>query len=309
MRGLISINDGDVPPGAEPAVYTAADGIELRVARWPATVTNARGTVLVCHGYTEFIEKYYEVISDLRERGYAVATFDWRGQGLSSRMITSRERGYATSFSDFVDDAVQVHDRFVVDTMPAPHYILAHSMGGNIAVRILQDQPERFARAVLSAPMLGWDYLPTRFLRTVSAAHVAMGFGKFYIWGAGRPNTKEPLFRVSSDRVRTERWLEFCRHESDLIVAGPTWRWLREAATSTQLATAPARVARIEAPVLLASAGKDYVVSSRSHQLLAAANPAIQLVEFPGAMHEILQERDEIRERFWSSFDEFMTIA
>ena len=102
-------------------MLTTMDGIELRAARWAADAgTAAKGTVLLFHGYGEFIEKYYEVICELRERGYAVATFDWRGQGLSERLIGDSHKGYVSSFSDFVSDAIMVLNQMVVKDLPPP---------------------------------------------------------------------------------------------------------------------------------------------------------------------------------------------
>ncbi len=39
------------------------------------------------------IEKYFEVVSELRERGFAVAVLDWRGQGGSARALPIRAKG------------------------------------------------------------------------------------------------------------------------------------------------------------------------------------------------------------------------
>ena len=60
------------------------DGVNLRFARWTPP-PGRKGTVVVLQGRTESIEKYFETVRDLRARGFAVATFDWRGQGLSDR--------------------------------------------------------------------------------------------------------------------------------------------------------------------------------------------------------------------------------
>src|SRR5260221_10899037 len=38
-------------------------------------------------GRAEQIEKYFETVRDLRDRGFAVAMIDWRGQGHSSRRL------------------------------------------------------------------------------------------------------------------------------------------------------------------------------------------------------------------------------
>jgi alpha-beta hydrolase superfamily lysophospholipase len=71
-----------------------AVGATLRAARFEAAPdVPARGTCVLLNGQTEFIEKYFEVIDELRGRGFAVATMDWRGQGGSGRMTEdSRKR-------------------------------------------------------------------------------------------------------------------------------------------------------------------------------------------------------------------------
>ena len=63
----------------------------LRFARF-APPPGRKGTVCVFPGRAEFIEKYFEVVRDLRARGFAVATIDWRGQGLSDRALPNAAR-------------------------------------------------------------------------------------------------------------------------------------------------------------------------------------------------------------------------
>jgi lysophospholipase len=82
---LTSTPDNPAPPGAVEEDISAADGVRLRTARW--TPSSAIGTVVVLGGRGEFIEKYFEVISELLARGFAVATMDWRGQGGSERSL------------------------------------------------------------------------------------------------------------------------------------------------------------------------------------------------------------------------------
>ena len=62
------------------------DGVSLRFARF-APPAGRRGTVCIFPGRTEWIEKYFETVRDLRNRGFAVALLDWRGQGLSDRAL------------------------------------------------------------------------------------------------------------------------------------------------------------------------------------------------------------------------------
>ena len=81
---LIATPGNPIPDGAIAGKIKTADAIELRFARWDSP-GGKRGTVCVFQGRTEFIEKYFETVNDLRQRGFAVATMDWRGQGHSTR--------------------------------------------------------------------------------------------------------------------------------------------------------------------------------------------------------------------------------
>jgi lysophospholipase len=303
---LHSVTEGDVPPGGDVCVLRAPDGVDLRVARWPTPTTDvSRGTVLLLHGYTEFIEKYYEVVTELRSRGYGVVTFDWRGQGLSTRLLPNRCKGYVRDYADFIADALLVYDRMVRSELPGPHLLVAHSMGGHLALRFLQEHEGLFERAVLTAPMLGWDQFPLPAARAIASAHVAMGLGKSYTWVRGDPIPNNPRNDVTTDAHRFARNMAFCEKEPDLRLGGPTWRWLQQATTSIGRILRPERLARVEIPVLVASAERDTIVSPSTPHVLPALNPAFTAVSIADAKHEILQESDEIRARFWSAFDAF----
>ena len=304
---LHSVSEGDVPPGADVRVLETSDGVELRAARWTTSTAGAtRGTVLLFHGYTEFIEKYYEVVNELRERGWAVATFDWRGQGLSTRLLSNRNKGHVEDYAHFLSDALLAYERLVLPDMPGPHVLLAHSLGGHLGLRFLQDYPGRFDRAVLSAPMLGWERFPLLAARGVAAAHVALGMGTSYTWARGDPDPDNPVNEVTSDQQRFERNQAFCIQVPDLRLGGPTWRWFEQANASTMRILDRERLIRVKTPTLVASAERDRVISSAKHADLPFLNPTFTVLPVAGSMHEILQESDEIRARFWAGFDRFV---
>ena len=300
---LVELPEQGAPPGAKVEVLEASDGRKLRTARWEPGEAVARGTVLLLHGYTEFIEKYYEVVERLLARRFAVVTYDHRGQGLSERIMP--ERGHQTDFADLVADAALVHDAFAAGR-GGPQLLLAHSMGGNVGLRLLQEEPGRFDRATLSAPMLAIDPLPGWLMRAVASAHVGLGLGESYAWGAGDHDPDAPQNRVTSDAARFERALSFWRAEPALVVSGVTWRWVREASRSMALVVRSDRMARIETPTWIASAGRDQVVSSRAHEEVEVLSPKVERTLLPDAMHEILQESDEIQHDFWTRFDAFV---
>ena len=68
---LVEIPGNPAPPGAVLHELAAADGVTLRAAVWPSRAQAPRGTMVVCTGRTEFIEKYFEFIGEVLARGYA----------------------------------------------------------------------------------------------------------------------------------------------------------------------------------------------------------------------------------------------
>src|SRR6476469_10538635 len=100
---LISIPANPVPQGATVGTLKTADGVMLRFARWEPP-PGRKGTVCVFQGRAEFIEKYFEVVRDLRARGFAVATLDWRGQGMSERALGNPRKGHVRNFGQYQID-------------------------------------------------------------------------------------------------------------------------------------------------------------------------------------------------------------
>src|SRR5262245_29861089 len=100
---LVSIPANPIPEGAITGTLRTPDGVALRFARWPAP-PNRKGTVCLFHGRAEFIEKYFESIAELRARGFAVATVDWRGQGLSGRALADTRKGHVNNFDEYGAD-------------------------------------------------------------------------------------------------------------------------------------------------------------------------------------------------------------
>ena len=151
---LVSLAHNPVPGGATAGLLTSFDGVRLRFARWNATRGPRRGTVCLFGGRGEFIEKYFEVIADLRRRGYAVAMHDWRGQGGSARMLPNPRKGYVRNFREYDADLTRFMKDVVLPDCPPPYIALAHSMGANILLRNATIQGSWFDRMILTAPML-----------------------------------------------------------------------------------------------------------------------------------------------------------
>ncbi len=150
---LISIPANPVPDGAVAGVLKTRDGVSLRYARWPPP-PGRKGTVCLFQGRAEFIEKYFETVRDLRARGFAVATLDWRGQGLSDRALRNPHKGYVRSFSQYQIDLEAFVNEVVLPDCPPPVFALAHSMGATVLLRAAHAGQRWFDRMVLLAPMI-----------------------------------------------------------------------------------------------------------------------------------------------------------
>ena len=120
----------------------------------------SRGTVLLLPGRNECIEKYYETLGDLTARAFTVLTFDWRGQGGSDRLLKNPQKGHVSRLDHYYADFELIFRNVALPDCPGPYVILAHSLGGLIALRFMPRLANRIERIVCSAPLVG---LPARF--------------------------------------------------------------------------------------------------------------------------------------------------
>ncbi|MBU6373100.1 MAG: alpha/beta hydrolase [Alphaproteobacteria bacterium] len=294
------------PDGAEELWLEGRGGVKLRALLAPALGGPSRGTVLLCNGRTEFIEKYFEVISELQMRGFVVFTMDWRGQGLSSRLISNPQKGHLETLDDPANDLGDAV-RALGDRLPKPHIILAHSMGGGISLRAMQMRRIEVDAAAFSAPMWGIPGLKNstlRFVRFMAAA----GLGSMFAPGVETQWRKEKFKtnRVTHDAERFARAQAAVENEPRLALAGPTIGWVNAAAEAFETFRRPSALANIRVPILVASAGEEKLVDNESHAELARLLANARHVTIEGAMHEILMELDDKRARFWREFDELV---
>ncbi|MEQ8179834.1 MAG: alpha/beta hydrolase [Amphiplicatus sp.] len=268
----------------------------------------ARGGVVLMAGRSEFIEKYFEVIADLHARGLSVATMDWRGQGLSERLLPEREKGHILDFGAFRSDLRLFTEEVARKRFSGPLFLLTHSMGGTPALQLLADGYDAFAAAVLTAPMTQlFDDAAKRIgARLLARAACAVG-------GVRQPvmNVKEHSLEfegnvLTSDPIRHRRFRDLQSAAPNAILREPTYGWLKAAIDAIDDLHSENRFDKLKTPVRIISAEKDELVSTRDHKILASRSPLIDNVVIKGALHEILMERDELRAAYWLAFDEFI---
>jgi lysophospholipase len=93
-----------------------------------------------------------------------------------------------------------------------------------------------------------------------------------------------------------------------LALGSPTIGWLKSALRSCALLQKPGYPSHVTVPMLLFAAGADQVVSPRAIEDFAVELKIGGHILMPGSRHEILQENDAIRQRFWAAFDAYMGV-
>jgi lysophospholipase len=290
--------------------FEAPDGCRLRWGIWRGKRDFGRGTVLLLHGRTEYLEKYEETAWDLNRRGFDVLSLDWRGQGRSCRLLADPEKGHVDSYDDYLGDLEALIAKMAPRLRAQTVGVLAHSMGGHIALRYLSERTGRFRWAVLVSPMVNlcWNPVADRLLRAFTRAAVVLGGSGALAPGGRHVDQARGRFegnRLSSDRTRFEEDRKGIKANPDLAVGGVTFGWLSATFQSIDTLNGKGYTDRIRTPVVIVGAGQERVVSLQAQQRICKRLSAGRFYLLPGARHEILRETDEVRERFWKIFDWF----
>jgi len=307
---LVSTPDNPIPTGATVAMARAIDGVQLRTARWvPQTAT--RGTVAILQGRSEFIEKYFEVIGQLLARGFAVATMDWRGQGGSARQLKNPRKGHIDDFSLFERDLSALVDDVLGPSCPQPWFGLCHSMGGAIMLSIAQADRCPFERTVLTAPMIGPAGLRyPRVAHTLVEILDTLGFGGAFAPGGRGASVMTRPFKdnvLTSDPARYARSGHVLDTAPELGLGWWTIGWAHAAFRLWRRFEDSDYARQIPGPpMLVVGSGRDRVVDLRAIERFVSRLRSARLIVIDGAEHEILVERDALRDQFWAAFDKFI---
>ncbi len=312
---LFIIPQNPAPSGARVNFIKTSDNIRLRYALWRASGKNIKkknkGTICLVHGRTEFIEKYFETINDFLQRGFAVATFDWRGQGGSERLINNKKLGYVDKFDDYIVDLQNFYSQILLPDCPPPYYLVGHSMGGLVALLAAEQDRLMFDRMFLSAPMLEVKGQPFSmdFMAKIANFTCYLGLGKLPAARNRDFSMSERKFagnNLTSDFNRYMLSVKLFNSYPQLEILAPTFRWAAAAFDAMARAQSDDFPPKLNIPTLMLAAAKDKVVSSAAIEYLGLRLRIGRHAVIGAARHELFMENDDIRSQVFAAFDAFI---
>ena len=306
---LIEIEGLKCPKG-EAHFFNLNGDNKLRVAFW--NLSSSKGTIFLQSGRTEFIEKYYEVISEFIDRGYAVAMMDWRGQGLSSRVSKNIRIGHIDNFKTFDDDFIKIVEECFKKRCPTPFIGFGHSMGGCLLASYFISEKNVLEKCILCAPMVSVraNAMSRRIVKLLGLLD-NIGYGSFPMqkpsWDSEDGWIEEPFEdnALTTDRERFERSFKFLKKCPELGVKGITVGWLKHALNRTNQFKKIQWNIAIKRPLLLLDATEDKLVNSHLNKELLGQSDLVEIKSLK-SQHEIMMETDEIRDEAWKSIDNLL---
>jgi len=285
----------DGPEGGVAHWLTTSDGLRIRAGLWGQN--GAKGTVLLFPGRTEYIEKYGRTAREFAAGGYATLVIDWRGQGLADRMHDDRGMGHVMRFVDYQHDIDALMDHARALGLPEPFHLVAHSMGGCIALRAAHQGMD--VRSIMfSAPM--WGIGMSRPLRPfawgVSTLSRYFGFSNRISPGQSTTSYLTRTTLEQNELTHDAEMFDYMHHQlevhPDLGLGGPSLRWLHESLVEMRdLAALPSP----NVPALTYLGSDETIVDPQRIRDRMPIWDNGTLREIEGGKHEMLLEVSSIR--------------
>ncbi|MBU8879834.1 alpha/beta hydrolase [Bacillus sp. FJAT-29790] len=248
--------------------------------KWEAE-GEAKAVIVIIHGAMEHHRRYGWLIEMWRLSGFHVIMGDLPGQGMTTRS----RRGHIDAFDEYifeVKDWIQAAYQFDL-----PVFLLGHSMGGLIAIRLLQEERLNLKGVILSSPCLGLAASPSKVLDIIS-----LGL-----------NIVMPSLRMKSgisvDMATRNKDVRDADSNDTLYVTKVSIRWYREIVKAIKLGFANLNKIQ-DVPLLVMQGGDDKIVNkiTVSDWFNQAPFSEKRFKEWPKCYHEIFNEpeRDDVFE-------------
>ncbi len=306
MARMITEQEG-IEQTEEPQADAVQSGEDFRV----------KGVVVVSHGFTETVEKFYEPIYDFLCAGYHVVALEHCGHGHSYRLVENDlSLVHVDSYDRYVSDLRFVTQAAAQRWPGLPLILYAHSMGGGVGAALASEDPDLFAKVVLTSPMIKplTAGIPWSLTRAIDSIACAFGKKTDYVIGHKPfvPGAEKFETSASSSRARFTYYQNKRETNPLYQMNAVSYSWLREAIRLNGYLMKEG-IRRITAPLLLMQSEEDSFVSLdeqvrfiRLLQEVRHDTTSVRLVQVPGTRHEIYNSREDVQEFYWKEIFGFL---
>lgn len=292
------------PQGWHEAYFTNQFRNQLRYGFAPGFGNEKKGTIILTHGYGEFIELYYQAIQEYQHMGFDVWTMDFYGFGKSGRDDPDNPHRPSTKgMLRHVRDLDFFLKNVVKQVPEKPLIMSTHSMGGHIGLLYLERHPGVFNAAIMSAPMFdifrfGLPWYTRPMVRLIFNIASVIGFRDRMV--PATPGTWERFTRVGAALTDTaEGGLRAAFNEMmrsalpETRIDRPTFGWVAKSFSTIIASTRGRRLKSVRIPILLGTAGIESLVSNDETERAARLMPNATLINLPTARHGLWFENNK----------------
>ena len=259
-------------------------------------------------GRADYIEKYGALANFCHSNNFNVIAIDWRGQGLSDRLLDDKNIGHIENFKNYQNDVEVLVKEAEEANLVKPWIIFAHSMGGLIGLRTLQDLLV-FEKVVFTSPMWGIQMPPI----LKSGASIIMSLmsliGKMETYApTASPETRilneEYEFnKLTSDIQNFKLLRQQIIQYPDLQIGGPSTAWVSAALDEIefQIGNEPPVT-----PALCFLGDKEEIIDNLAVREFCKKWDSCDLISIPEAKHDLLMEKEMILQSLLLETEKFI---
>ncbi len=270
-----------------------------------------KGAIVFVTGWTETARKYQELIYTFTRQGYSVYAMDNRGQGYSSRLAKNNQIVHVEHYQDYVTDLKQFVDKVVRARAHRKIFFMTHSMGGLVAALYATQYPWDVDGIIASSPLFQVETgkVPETVAYGIARTSAATGWAKSYILTHHdtTPESESDFMKQTATHSpgRWDKKVELWKKYPVSFMSGSSNRWLQRTIEATWwLRRGGAKFVR--APMLMFQAGLDTRVTPAGQDKVCKLAPKCTEVKLPASYHEMLIEKDSIRNRVMARIFEFL---
>jgi len=245
---------------------------------------NAKGTVVVMHGYLNHCGQLKYAIRHLLESGYAVCAYDMPGHGLS----TGKD-----AWMDNFDRYAQVMQDFkaiVAERCPGPYNVMAFSHGACAVIQThLEGKEDFFEKTILIAPLV----------RPVHWKHAQFSYRLYWAF-------RDSVPRIVSKNSSDKEFLDFNRFRDFLHKQRVPLIWVRALEKWNE------KVHTLDATgskMLVIQGDKDSTVDWKYNTKFLAGKFDTKEIILKNGKHELLNETAEIKNRVFDEINSYLEFS